>query len=442
VEELALSLSPRDGATSPEDLFRRILGHFDASGDQAELLSASLLDRGRRVYRIGDRAYKIVLARYTTTEAKRALNLAQESALLRELAALSGVPRLVDYQRLSEGEVLVSEYVSGHLWNGLSSHVTKALITFPRLLALLYRLSRRGMVHGDVNPDNVVIDAAGRPWLLDFDQAQRAPVWPSFLANFLGIPRKGLVVHFGALQFLKRWLQGVLPPQVLAPARRVSRRLRGLPPPVVQRLGSLPAGASEKLRLLHQAWQIGAASDASAPGEGVCYYALTVDGFHLPGERPWQERWAMLEQAVDWSGARVLELGCNMGLLGTSAMLRGAEAVMGVDADPLILEANRLVQQANGVRYSVAVCNFDDSKDWEVGLAAFRPTVVTALSVLNWVKDHARFVRFLGRCETVLFEGHEPVEVEISRLAGAGFTRVERLGRSERARGVLIARKR
>lgn len=442
MEELALSLSPRDAEASPEDVFRRIIVLFDASGDQAELLSASPLDRGRRVYRIGERVYKIVLARFTTTEAERARTLEQESSLLRELAAVPGVPRPVGYQRLSDGEVLVSEYVSGHLWNGLNSHVTKALITFPRLLGVLYRLSRRGVVHGDVNPDNVVVDGAGRPWLLDFDQAQRASVWASFLANFLGIRRQGLVVHFGALQFLKRWLQGVLPSQILAPARRVSRRLRGLPPPVVRRLGALPAGASDKLRLLHQAWQIGAASDASAPGEGVCYYALTVDDFLLPGERPWQERWAMLRQAMDWSGARVLELGCNMGLLGTSAMLLGADAVVGVDAEPLILEANRLVQQAHGVRYSVAVCNFDDPKDWETELAACQPTVVTALSVLNWVKDQARFVRFLGRFETVLFEGHEPVDVEIARLASAGFTRVERVGRSERSRSVLIARKR
>jgi hypothetical protein len=72
---------------------------------------------------------------------------------------------------------------------------------------------------------------------------------------------------------------------------------------------------------------------------------------------------------------------------------------------------------------------------------AFRPDVVFALSVLNWVADKARLLAFLGRCEELIYEGHDSALVERRRLRAAGFTTIELVATSERGRPILHGRK-
>jgi len=105
------------------------------------------------------------------------------------------------------------------------------------------------------------------------------------------------------------------------------------------------------------------------------------------------------------------------------------------------LQANQLVQRAFRISYRTMQCDFDDPNPWEDELAACRPTIVTALSVLHWVKDRERFLRFLGRFATVLFEGHDGDAVECRRLEQAGFTNIAFVGRSEPGRSVFLAGK-
>jgi predicted methyltransferase len=144
---------------------------------------------------------------------------------------------------------------------------------------------------------------------------------------------------------------------------------------------------------------------------------------------------------VEFRSARVLELGCNMGLLSTSALRDGAADALGVDVDAEILRANGLVQEAFGLSYGLRQVDFDSPSDWESALAAFRPTIVTALSVLNWVRDKDRFLRFLGTVPTVLFEGHDDPATEVARLHKVGFTDVRVIATSERARPVIVGRR-
>ncbi|MFA7249550.1 MAG: hypothetical protein WC273_07925 [Dehalococcoidia bacterium] len=47
---------------------------------------------------------------------------------------------------------------------------------------------------------------------------------------------------------------------------------------------------------------------------------------------------------------------------------------------------------------------------------------------------------FLRRTPEVVYEGHDPYEIEVQRLREVGPTEVELLGVSERGRGVLRAR--
>jgi len=240
-----------------------------------------------------------------------------------------------------------------------------------------------------------------------------------------------------ATELVKQTAKSVMPDALLRFGRRLQRLVYGygwrMPPP----LAPLPPDASRELTLAHRAWQTAAGAEANQVH--ICYYSMQFEGFLLPGERPWEPRWQLLQRFVSVQGGRVLELGCNLGLLSTFAKLNGAEAALGVDADADILEANRLVQRAFNIDYPTIQCSFDDSRAWEDELAAFRPTIVTALSVLNWVAQRDRFMQFLGRFDRILFEGHDPDVIECRRLEAVGFTRVELLARSERQRPVILA---
>jgi hypothetical protein len=432
--------SLRRGITKPSKaIWDEALLSISVDPGVAALVGASSLDWGRRSYCLDGHFLKVVLPSYSTTLAARQQVLRSEGEILESLRGTPGIPEYIEYRRSDTAEALFIEHVSGHSWLDFPHRLKKWLVVFPRLVRLLVSLSWRSVAHGDVKPENVLIDQNGRPWLVDFDQAFRAPPVRSLKANLLGTSTPNAVVQYGLLQFIKASIKSSLSQRVQRVLRAFKRLVRDSSR--VPALGPLPPRASERLQLLHRAWQIAADSDANAPGEGVCYYELFVDGFRLPGERSWVDRWAVIGASVDWKDARILELGCNVGLLSTSALLRGADAALGVDADSTILQANALLQQAFGVRYELTQLNFDDPTPWETRLGAFRPTVVTALSVLNWVTDKERFVNFLGRFNTVILEGHDSELVEAERLEKVGFNDIQLIATSERQRPVLIARK-
>jgi hypothetical protein len=431
-----------EGAEPPDRGWRHALAAHGFNPDRAVLISASVLDAGRRVYRCEDKAYKIVLHSLESTADRRARTLEAEYDLLVKIGDMSGIPHALGYRCLEHSEVLELEFINAHPWGGRFGGAPMVLLAFPRLLRLIHRLSRRGVVHGDLKPENVLVDASGKPWLVDFDQAQLCPTGVSYLVNFLGMTVGKVKAHYGLLQFIREWALSALPGPVMRLIKVLKKVLLGSRRRRIPALQPLPIDASPRLRLLHEAWRIGASSDANAPGDGVCYYSMIVDGFLLPGERPWTERWELLKAHVSFRDARLLELGCNLGLLSTFAAVSAGAAVLAADGDSTILEANRLVQQAFGVRYRTVRCDFDNDLSWEEELAAFAPSIVVALSVLNWVADKNRFLRFLGRFPTVVFEGHEAVSTERARLTEVGFRDIEVIGWSERGRAVLVGHQR
>jgi len=403
--------------------------------EAAEPLGGSVHSPARRTYRAGDRCVKVRLL--VPDRSPRRQDLRGEWEILHLAAGIPHVPGALDYARRDGFEALTVAAADGQPFGLRRQSWGEYALTVARLSWTLLRLAARGIAHGDVTPGNVLVDAAGVPALIDFDQAQVTSRLRALRQTLLG--RRG--ESTGSLfALLNQDLRMRLSPRVKQWIRRLVPATRA-PRAAVEPLPVLPPDADEATRRMLRAWQIARTSRASSPDAGLAYYRVTFGGVTFPGEREWTERWAMLREATETRGRRVLELGCNMGLLSTSLLRAGAAATLGVDHDPDIVEAAREVAAAHGVTPEFQTCDFDAPEAWEERLLAFRPDVVFCLNVTHWLRDPARMFAFLGRAPEVVFEGHDPYEIEVQRLRDAGFTDVRLLGVSERGRCVLHARR-
>jgi SAM-dependent methyltransferase/predicted Ser/Thr protein kinase len=397
----------------------------------------SPLDPARRYGVRGDRFYKFALQGPGAVGPGRRQDLPGEVAMLERCRGIPGIPEVVDWRQTPTLTVLVIRRLGGRPLSQLDLGWGRLLWLTLRLAFLVVRLARRGVSHDDLRPENILVDPAGRPQLIDFDQAISGRPLVCLARSLLGLRLGGPPVSNTVLASLRERLQASLAPAIL---RRLKGRRGRWPGPSAW--PSLPPVASGELEALHAAWRIAAASNASSPGRPIAYHELEFEGLAFPGERPWAARWQRLARITDYRGKRVLELGCNQGLLSIFLLKEaGAQAALAVDRDPRILEAAAGIAAAFHVRPEFRAIDFDADADWEAELAAFRPDVVFALSVDHWLRDRARFLAFLGRFDELIFEGHDSARTERRRLAAAGFTAIELIYSSERGRPVLHCRK-
>ncbi len=395
----------------------------------------SPLDPARSYGVEGNLFYKIALRQPDSAGPERRQDLPGEAGMLNRARGIPGIPEVVGWHQTATHSVLVTKRLDGQPLGQLDLGWGRLLWLTLRLAVLAVRLAGRGVSHDDLRPENVLIDAAGRLQLIDFDQASTGRPLVCLARSLLGLRLGGAPVSNTVLAPLRERLQVSLPPAALRRLRRSGRAgSRPLP--------ALPASASEELRGLHAAWRRAARAKASSPGRAIAYHELEFEGVVLPGERPWAERWRQLRAITDYRGKRVLDLGCNLGLLSVFLLKEaGAAATLAVDRDPEILQAAAEIARAFRVQPEFCALDFDADPAWEAGLAAFRPDIVFALSVSHWLRDRARFVAFLGRFDELIYEGHDSARTERRRLAAAGFSAIELVCSSERGRPVLHCRK-
>jgi len=194
----------------------------------------------------------------------------------------------------------------------------------------------------------------------------------------------------------------------------------------------VPSNADPKLKALIDAW----------PCCRTGYYTVDIAGVQLPGGRSWSERWGAIESATDYDNKTILELGCNQAILSTSLMkFCNAKQTIAVDIDKRALRTGNILADYYGVSPTFIRVDFDAQTAWEDMLTAYQPDIVTAMSVLNWVKDKDRFVAFLSRFDQLLYEGHRSVEVETDYLLKSGFAKVDIVESKPGRRAVLLATK-
>ncbi|MDP2689602.1 MAG: methyltransferase domain-containing protein [Deltaproteobacteria bacterium] len=404
----------------------------------AVLNSCSYHDPGRRTYESGGVIYKLVLAGHEITALKRAQDLRGEFEILNGCKGMAGVPEAIEWKRSGAAEYLAMRRINGVPLSGLDAGPVKFVSVLARLGVILARLGIRGISHNDINAGNILILCDGGVALIDFDQAGRSGFLEALSRSFLGIESGGKAMHGSYVSLVKDFMKKNMSPGTIA----LLKRLAGRDMSRKHRLPDLPANAGEKLKSAHWAWNLAQNSDASCPGAKAAYYSYEFQGVRFPGERPWKERWEVLSGITDYKGKRALELGCNMGLLSISLLReKKAKAALGVDADAKILESAKLLSSAHGVLPKFRQQDLDSPEEWEAELAEFKPDIVFALNVLNWVKDKDRLMSFLGRFNEVVFEGHDSVETETGRFRDAGFADIRLITTSERKRPVLHCRK-
>jgi len=389
-------------------------------GGQPELVFASASIPDSRIYRSGARAAKI-RSRETLPRGLRPLS--EQAQLLRK-AGLE-----VEYSNQGRWDVLTMPWYEGSLL--ASDEVLpfgQRLRVARGVLRELSKLHRAGVAHGDVHPNNILVTGDGVK-LLDYDSASEGSgmgLWSAEMrSRTFPLWRLMFSLVVPGVRAIRGGLQKLLPkrkPQRAAPAK-----------------AAIDSNAQDDISLLRDAWKLAGLSEDG--GEARAYYALTYKGVHLPGDRPWSLRWDPIQRAVDFTGKRLVELGCNSGLLSSYAMIHGAKAAIGADYDTSLVESAKLVARAlksgaEFVRVDVAA-----DPDWEERLGT--GDIATALSLIQWLAPDAqeRVLRFLGRHKEVLYEGHDPLEVEMGRLRRAGFTDIKVLANTERQRVLLHGRR-
>lgn len=399
----------------------------------------SRVDRSRIYWIDNAHFHKLAASASAREEPRRRHDLRGEFEILRRCQGIAGIPEAVALEDRGTFLILILKRLPGvPLCRAEVGWLALARV-LARLLRIVWRMARRGVSHNDLRPENILLSPSGEVQLVDFDQASTGSFSRCLVRSVLGLRLGDDGISHGIGAVLRARIKTHLPPRLimLLRGRRNRHALRR-----AERIPALPEDAGHELRLLHAAWQIAARSNASSPGLEIPYYDLTFQNLRLPGERPWAGRWQCLRHITPYAGKRILELGCNLGLLSIFLLKEeGARAALAVDGDPEILDAARLAAQAFAVEPHFRCVNFDRDADWEDRLAAFRPDLVFALSVVEWLHDQTRFLTFLGRFAEVVFEGHHSSAFESRRLRAAGFDDVQLVGTSERGRPILLCRR-
>jgi len=407
-------------------------------GDNTELLHVSSSSSDIRIYRKGNRVLKIRKLTPATVTG-RPNSLEDEFLVLqwlnRKAPAHILCPQAITYTNHPGWEQMEMTWVPPPASTDpvVAPYIetTQSLI---RLAKVIWRLNRAGVSHGDIRPDNIGLNSAGQIVVLDFDQAASGHWLRCALRDFLGIPFLGRAAQ---ITFLDRVMaHGWIKPLAnrVESLRCKLRRRRNPDGGPYDWEARINARCSETLIGLRKAWRTAAISNANSPGAGIAYYSLDINGLHLPGERPWLQRWLVIAKTTDFQGKRVIELGCNMALLSCYARLSGARAALAADINADVLTAATELSKVLGVEIETQRVDFDNDVKWEELLG--QGDIVTALSLTYWLKDKDRLWRYIAKFPEVIFEGHETVGEVEQRLRRAGFTKVTRIGLSERNRPI------
>jgi tRNA A-37 threonylcarbamoyl transferase component Bud32/2-polyprenyl-3-methyl-5-hydroxy-6-metoxy-1,4-benzoquinol methylase len=406
--------------------------------DGISLIYESKFDPARCVYFYNGKIIKSRKIDKDVSSQLRQNDLKEEFEILKLCSGIKGVPENPHYCNNGRFELLFIDYLFGTQLINLKLTFDVLIKIIPKLIRILTRLSEKGICHNDIVPRNILVSENISISLIDFDQATVTTPAKAFAGNFLGINIGNSKVNYSFSTIIKHYIKQKFPTLSV----RIKKILGRADDNEKTKLPEIKKYAKPELLSMLNAWQIAQESNASAPGVNIAYYGFDFMEYHFPGERPWADRWNVLKNISDFSGKTIVELGCNMGLLSTFLLKEAkAKKCIAVDGDKKILRSAEIISNVFQVKPEYYHIDFDSKEDWESKLIQYKPDIVFALNVLNWVNDKERFLKFLAKSPEVIFEGHDLPEIEKSRFLKLGFKNIEEIGYSERKRIILRCRK-
>jgi len=247
-------------------------------------------------------------------------------------------------------------------------------IPFADAVLSLIEQKSLGVYCGDFKPRNLRYDAGqGICFIVDYDQAillDRAQA-EAPMDEFIAWANQQEKAQFGQGDFLRQFAG--------TKAARVF--------PDLFRNGAFDLGSTRLLK-----------SQRTTRAEGGIYHHLETPALYLDGVRGLDQRAQLLDKIAWQKGERVLDIGCNMGLLSFYLHDKGCE-VTGADMDPDIITAARFV--ANISKKAVAFRKLDLDAD-ELGAAY---DTIMLFSVLHHTQNvEANAHKIAAACRRVVIE--------------------------------------
>jgi len=417
-----------------------------------ELISISKFTSNRRVFTNGKRVFKVNYVGSNKNEYKKSKLINEYEILIRLNDKINFNPL---YKTVEPGwEVLEMKLLKGETLFSLMQHNILNKISLFVLVKSLWMLSKRGICHGDLSLENIILTESKEICFFDYEDSSHTGIINALFCNLFAIsPNKVhdfclmtiLNAYFSEESGFSRKLFRVVY-WIYTKARNLVNRIL-----IVKRINIKINNIStigmdndspsyEKIAKLTKAWEIASDSDANSPGESIAYYAIDFNNQKFFGERPWELRWLAIKGKIKVENKKFLEMGCNMGLLSIFLKNEGAISCTAVDHDKKILESAKLISEAFQVQdITFLDIDFDVDPGWELKIDGH--DIVSCLSVINWVKDKERLLNFLGKHNELLFEGHDSYEMEVVRLKKIGFKNFQILMKSERGRELIWATK-
>ncbi len=285
---------------------------------------------GRNIVKTeGDRVFKVEAFR----NRNKKNSLREEIAIIQDLNAKGCpcVPRLLDFGVDARGRDFMI----------LQRIIPSAQPAAPEDIYLSYLAVRGcGWEHGDLCPRNVIFDGT-TAWLIDFDQA------------------------FPADSARMGWSSGFIDPLIGTHFMELSSRPFDLSSTALARSGRSTA---TKAGIYHSF------SEAIPGGRGV----------FIKGERSIRSRISVID-GIDFTGERVLDVGCNSGALARYVGDRGALGVDGIEFSREHGILGQMVNSATG-RHHVSIRDGDISRvDFHIGTY----DTVLLFSVLHHLRNPA-----------------------------------------------------
>ena len=143
----------------------------------------SQLDPGQGYGVAGDLLFRISLVNAPA----RQHDVRAEADLLRRCQGIPGIPSFVAWTQSGAARVLVLQRLDAQPLSQLEIGWLRLGAVLLALGGLVVRLAWRGISHNDLQPENILLDRAGRIHLVDFDQVSSGSFVLCLARSFSGL---------------------------------------------------------------------------------------------------------------------------------------------------------------------------------------------------------------------------------------------------------------